>query len=127
MEFKQILQDYYKISDIVFNINDRHFHLHKAILGSRSSWFEKLCVNGMFKESTQSIIEINIIPMDIFEIVIEYIYTGCDNFSPSIVLQVLITADEIDLKNLHQICEKEVQKTLNYRKRNRNYSIGRAP
>jgi len=87
------------------------FYLHKAILGSRSIWFEKLCVDRKFKESTQSIIKIETISKEIFEIVVDYIYTGYANVAPLVTL-VLVVADELDLKGLLQICESEILQHL---------------
>jgi len=46
------------ISDITFLITDKEFLLHKAIIGSRSLWFEALCVKGSFKEASQPVIKI---------------------------------------------------------------------
>jgi len=105
-EMKQLI-DYKHLSDITFSVNDRDFHLHKVILGSRSIWFENLCVNGKFKESSQSVIKLETISKEIFEIVVEYIYTGYANVG-ALAVQILLAADELDLKGLLKICESEI-------------------
>jgi len=93
---------------------EKLFRLHKAILGSRSAWFEALCVKQNFKETSISIITIDTITLEVFEVIIEYIYTGrLRELPPSVAIEVLIEANKLGLTRLHQICQRDIDGYLN--------------
>ncbi|CAP65152.1 uncharacterized protein PODANS_5_7230 [Podospora anserina S mat+] len=65
-------------SDVVVKCGDKEWKLHKAILCTRSVWFEK-ALTGQFEEATSGVITIQDFQPEAVEWVIRYIYTGvCD-------------------------------------------------
>jgi len=63
-------------SDVTLLVGGRSIRAHKVILASRSEFFDRLMFGGM-KECDQNEIEIKDIGnVDLFEMVLEYAYTG---------------------------------------------------
>jgi len=111
-EMAPALKEFKHLSDITFSVQDKLFYLHKAIIGARSIWFESLCVKGTFKEASQSVVKIETMSADVFERVVEFLYTGRVSIPPVIAFEILITANELGLKRLHQLCERIIASHL---------------
>ena len=63
-------------SDVTLLVGGRSICAHKAILASRSEFFDRLMFGGM-RESGQGEIEMQDIEnVDLFELILEYVYTG---------------------------------------------------
>ena len=63
-------------SDVTLLVGGRSIRAHKVILASRSEFFDRLMFGGM-KESGQGEIEMQDIGnVDLFELILEYAYTG---------------------------------------------------
>jgi len=106
------LKEYLHLSDVKFLVSGKEFYLHKGILGCRSPWFETLCVKGTFKEALEPIIKIESMSADVFGIIIEYLYTGRAFIIPECSVETLLTAHELNLPRLHQICQREIMQYL---------------
>jgi len=59
-------------------------------------------------ETTQTIIKVETMSAEVFEIVVEYLYTGKAYIQPLLSVETLNTADELGLNRLFQICEHEI-------------------
>ncbi|KAK0736633.1 BTB/POZ protein [Apiosordaria backusii] len=65
-------------SDVVVKCGSKEWKLHKAILCTRSVWFEK-ALTGQFQEASTGVVTIQDFEPEAVEWVIRYIYTGvCD-------------------------------------------------
>ncbi|KAK4182685.1 BTB/POZ protein [Podospora australis] len=62
-------------SDVTVRCQDREWNLHKAILCTRSEWFEK-ALNGKFQEAQTGIVKIEDFEPEAVNWVVRYIYTG---------------------------------------------------
>jgi len=111
-EMAPALKEFKHLSDVTFSVQEKPLFLHKAILGSRSAWFESLCVKGKFKEGKLDVIKIETIAADVFERVVEFLYTGRVSVPPIIAFELLISANELGLKRLHQLCERTIASHL---------------
>ena len=89
-KLSQALNDLRKenqLCDIVIKVGGRAFSAHKAVLAACSSYFMAMFTSG-FKESTES--EINIEgKAEIFEILLEYAYTGTLEVTPEKAYDIL--------------------------------------
>jgi hypothetical protein len=92
-------------SDVIFEVEGKTIHAHKAILVSQCEHFKAMFTSGM-KESTQTKIEIKDWTYSSYFHMIEYLYTGCiEDFNPTIGLEILGLADAYGLENLKFLCE----------------------
>ncbi|KAG9300208.1 hypothetical protein G9A89_002654 [Geosiphon pyriformis] len=89
--------------------NTRTFNAHSPILGARSSYFVRALSNDCVKrENNTIIIHIPNIPPRIFEVVLRYIYNGeisLEEHGILAILELLVAADELSLKNLTNYLE----------------------
>lgn len=87
--------------------NERIFHFDKFILSARCPWFHS-CFYHQWKESTRGVIEIKEMEPDVFQSLVEYIYTDTipeAKYSPDILTQLISVADQLNLLRLKEICE----------------------
>ena len=64
-----------KHTDVTFKIDGHLVPAHKAILASQSEYFERLLF-GEMKEATMDEIELHDVPVEAFQMVLEYAYCG---------------------------------------------------
>ncbi|XP_044020669.1 speckle-type POZ protein-like [Aphidius gifuensis] len=65
-----------KFTDVVFNVDGIIIHAHKFILGSRSSIFQQIFENQLIENSREYVIQITDIKVNVFNQLLEYIYTN---------------------------------------------------
>jgi len=65
-----------KLCDVLFIVDGKSLHAHKAILAARSSYFRALFLNGM-QESNNGVdeIQVNDFSYDVFRCVLHWVYT----------------------------------------------------
>jgi len=102
------VKDMIVFSDITFLVEGESILLHKAVLGSRCSYLETLCVKVGFKEAMQSVIKLDDMSLAVFNVIIEFLYKDTADIPTAIVLDVLVKANEWGLNKLKQICEKDL-------------------
>ncbi|KAL9646255.1 hypothetical protein ABK040_009942 [Willaertia magna] len=110
---------YSKYSDIeieLINDNNNILKLHKCILSCRCDYFKIMFTTNTFIESLQKRIPFENITMDIFEIILKYLYTGHEPTDDEIKSEQLISLLElctrINLDNLKIIIERKIIKYL---------------
>ncbi|XP_055833872.1 BTB/POZ domain-containing protein At2g30600 isoform X1 [Solanum dulcamara] len=100
----------YSDLDIYVGVHDIALRSHKVILGSWSTPFTKMFTNGM-RESVSSMICLKDVPLEAFKIMLEFMYSGELNKEATagintLLLQLLLLADEFGVTLLHQECCK---------------------
>jgi len=94
-----------ELSDIKFILEGKPFYAHKVIIAARCEYFRKMFFGG-FKQSH----EINIpdTKYEVFQALMEYLYTGKIKLNVGIDLQLLYIADEYQISELFSICESYI-------------------
>ncbi|KAK4348915.1 hypothetical protein RND71_031670 [Anisodus tanguticus] len=100
----------YSDLDIYVGVHDIVLRSHKVILGSWSTPFTKMFTNGM-RESVSSVVSLKDVPLEAFKIMLEFMYSGKLNKEATeeintLLLQLLLLADEFGVTLLHQECCK---------------------
>lgn len=81
------------------------FHIHRAILSAVSPYFKALYTNSL-KNGKADITEItiDIVPATIFELILDFAYTGTCKITPENVEQLLSYADQFEVLGVIQLC-----------------------
>ncbi|XP_049362808.1 BTB/POZ domain-containing protein At2g30600 [Solanum verrucosum] len=100
----------YSDLDLYVGVHDIVLRSHKVILGSWSTPFTKMFTNGM-RESVSSVVCLKDVPLEAFKIMLEFMYSGELNKEATegintLLLQLLLLADEFGVTLLHQECCK---------------------
>ncbi|RIA96988.1 hypothetical protein C1645_871675, partial [Glomus cerebriforme] len=104
--------------DFIINIDDndnkKEFCLHSIILETRSSFFEDAISNGLAKkENNIYILNFPDISVDVFNIIIRYIYGGTidlNNKPAADILNLLIDCEKFKLKELYDYVQDNLIK-----------------
>lgn len=101
-------------SDVSIVVNERVFHVHKCILMCRSPKFQAM-FSGEMKESIQSTIHLLDTDDNLFEKLLQWIYSGNVVMPDHVndVCKLLIMADEYFLNDLKMRCEEDIISKLN--------------
>lgn len=93
-------------SDVTFEIEGKEIKAHRGILASRSKYFEAM-FSGNFSESNQATIPIADVDAEIFQKMLEYIYSGnLPENALEIAHKLLPLGDKYELDDLVNDCEK---------------------
>lgn len=105
-EFSQLVNNSF-FSDVTFIIgpNETKIFGHKLILSSRCIYFKKLFESGM-RECKEGLIYRPNDNVDVFLLVLKYIYTGTIVLNNENVLHVLALSDEFMIPTLKSFCAK---------------------
>ena len=89
-------------SDVTISVGGKNFALHRNILSARSSAFEAL----LKANCCTSHLEITDVTVDVFEILLSFIYTGkVPSLEPKMAQDLLTAADKYHLEQLKTIAE----------------------
>ena len=102
-DFVQLLQSQ-KLSDVIIEVHERVFHGHKNILAARSPVFAAMFENEML-EKAESFVSIPDIDDEVFEDMLQYIYTGKIPNLKKTVFGLLPAADKYQIEKLKIMCE----------------------
>ncbi|XP_057319523.1 speckle-type POZ protein-like isoform X2 [Microplitis mediator] len=111
-------QDYKKLyesgmgTDVTITVDDTHFLAHRNILMARSPVLGAMFSHEMIEKKENKITIPNITP-DIFEKVMEYIYTDEVSGLAEIADDLLKAADKYQILSLKNICQESLSETLN--------------
>eukprot|EP00297_Palpitomonas_bilix_P005055 CAMPEP_0113875200 /NCGR_PEP_ID=MMETSP0780_2-20120614/4800_1 /TAXON_ID=652834 /ORGANISM="Palpitomonas bilix" /LENGTH=645 /DNA_ID=CAMNT_0000861143 /DNA_START=98 /DNA_END=2035 /DNA_ORIENTATION=+ /assembly_acc=CAM_ASM_000599 len=102
-----------EFSDVVIDVDGHSIPAHRVILASASPYFRALFTSGM-KEVEESTIKLEEVGKDAFDCALQYMYNGCippksENVSN---IELLHIANYLGLKQLEDIMQKEIGKTL---------------
>ncbi len=97
-----------QLCDVVINVGGKAFNAHKNVLAARSSYFFAMFTSG-FREAAES--EVNIDgKAEIFEFILEFVYTGVIKISPETVLELLEMACYMQLTDASQYIADYIQR-----------------
>jgi len=106
------LNNFNYLSDVTISVDGITFKLHKVILMARCKFFEGMLSHN-FKENKSNSITLDSMTADVFEKVVEYIYTGrIVDLPAQLCMDILVAANLLGLKRLTTICEKALQPLL---------------
>ncbi|XP_057318193.1 speckle-type POZ protein-like [Microplitis mediator] len=98
-------------SDIIINVGDHIFEAHKIMLMARSPVIAAMFSHDMI-ENKESKISISDITPEIFQKVLEYIYTDKVTGLDESNVELLKAADKYQLRSLKNTCEESLSKIL---------------
>ena len=109
-EVLQDLEDLYedkKKSDVTFNVRGKKIQAHKNILIARSQVFAAM-FDHPSKEKMTGIVDVTDIEPDVFEELLNYIYTGRvpSEQMEQLAIELLAAADKYQLEKLKKTCGK---------------------
>ncbi|GBB88261.1 hypothetical protein RclHR1_01480026 [Rhizophagus clarus] len=97
-------KNYDFIVNVDKNVNRKAFYLHSIILETRSAYFEDVLSNGLVKkENNTFILDFPDISVNVFNILVRYIYGGTINIrreEATVILNLLIACEKFKLKEL---------------------------
>lgn len=96
-----------KFSDITFNVQGREFKAHKVILAAHSQVFSAMFEHEM-EEKRQNGVEIIDVKPEVFQEMLDFIYTGKAPNLNKKASDLLAVADKYALEELKIICEQEL-------------------
>ncbi|XP_008556025.2 speckle-type POZ protein B isoform X1 [Microplitis demolitor] len=100
-------------SDIVLVVDNRKFLAHKAILMARSAVFFAMFSNAM-KEQKENEVNIPDMNPDIFEKMLEFMYTDeITDIDDNDIVDLLDAAEKYQLPSLKELCERLLIQSLN--------------
>ncbi|XP_033867879.2 actin-binding protein IPP-like [Acipenser ruthenus] len=100
MNRMRILKDF---CDVQLLVGGRQFSVHRLVLAASSPYFSALFTGGM-READKDIVQILGVEADVFEMLLEFIYSGVVNVTVDNVQELIITADMLQLSEVVKIC-----------------------
>ncbi|KAF6109205.1 intracisternal A particle-promoted polypeptide [Phyllostomus discolor] len=89
--------------DVQLQVGKETFKVHRLILAASSPYFAALFTGGM-KESSKDVVQILGIEAGIFQILLDFIYTGIVNISVNNVQELIVAADMLQLTEVVNLC-----------------------
>ncbi|RXM33351.1 Actin-binding protein IPP [Acipenser ruthenus] len=100
MNRMRILKDF---CDVQLLVGGRQFSVHRLVLAASSPYFSALFTGGM-READKDIVQILGVEADVFEMLLEFIYSGVVNVTVDNVQELIVTADMLQLSEVVKIC-----------------------
>ena len=100
------------LADFVIECGGKKFPCHKAILANRSDVFAGLFSSGTWLENKSNKFPIKDHSPEVVKQTLEFIYTNQIPAGTTASLDLLIIADQFNLKDLIRLCESELSKTM---------------
>ncbi|KAM9314872.1 kelch-like protein 10 [Pholidichthys leucotaenia] len=98
-----------KLTDAVIKVEDTEFKIHKIILVNLSPYFRALLLCA---SSEQKVFNIPGISAPIMELILEYAYTGLVSVTVENIQELLLTADQLEVMDIVQICWNFIENEL---------------
>ncbi|KAL3846716.1 hypothetical protein ACJMK2_017682 [Sinanodonta woodiana] len=105
------LRKKHQLCDVILKVQGKEFHVHKTVLAASSDYFLAMFSSNL-SEKTQSVIELHEMESDVFEKVIEFVYTAEITLTTANVQDLLHAACLLMLKGIQLACSTFLQKEL---------------
>ncbi|XP_055007765.1 actin-binding protein IPP isoform X2 [Boleophthalmus pectinirostris] len=89
--------------DVGLNVGGQVFRVHRLVLAASSPYFSALFSGGM-RESEKEEVRIHGVEREVFEILLDFIYTGLINITVENVQELMVAADMLQLTEVVSIC-----------------------
>ncbi|OBS83235.1 hypothetical protein A6R68_22772 [Neotoma lepida] len=89
--------------DVQLQVGKETFQVHRLVLAASSPYFAALFAGGM-KESSKDVIQILGIEAGIFELLLDFIYTGLVTIAVNNVQELIVAADMLQLTEVVNLC-----------------------
>ncbi|XP_057565451.1 actin-binding protein IPP isoform X3 [Hippopotamus amphibius kiboko] len=89
--------------DVQLQVGRETFKVHRLVLAASSPYFAALFSGGM-KESSKDVVQILGIEAGIFQILLDFIYTGVVNIGVNNVQELIVAADMLQLTEVVNLC-----------------------
>ncbi|XP_039175873.1 actin-binding protein IPP isoform X1 [Crotalus tigris] len=89
--------------DVQLQVGEGAYKVHRLVLAASSSYFAALFAGGM-KESSKDVVQILGVDANIFQILLEFIYTGIVNINENNVQELIVAADMFQLSEVVDLC-----------------------
>ncbi|XP_074236831.1 actin-binding protein IPP isoform X3 [Saimiri boliviensis] len=89
--------------DVQLQVGKETFKAHRLVLAASSPYFAALFTGGM-KESSKDVVPILGIEAAIFQILLDFIYTGIVNIGVNNVQELIVAADMLQLTEVVHLC-----------------------
>ena len=100
------------LSDVCFIIEGKEIRANKAIMAARSEHFKAMFYGGM-KEQYDAKIEIDDITYNVFEAILEYLYTdNVKGMNVEMAISLMIASERFMLDRLKAMCQDSIRKNI---------------
>ncbi|XP_076790509.1 actin-binding protein IPP isoform X4 [Arvicanthis niloticus] len=89
--------------DVQLQVGKETFQVHRLVLAASSPYFAALFTGGM-KESSKDVVQILGIEAGIFQLLLDFIYTGLVNIAVNNVQELIVAADMLQLTEVVNLC-----------------------
>lgn len=89
--------------DVQLQVGKETFKVHRLVLAASSPYFAAL-FTGAMKESSKDVVQILGIEAGIFQILLDFIYTGIVNIGVNNVQELIVAADMLQLTEVVNLC-----------------------
>ncbi|XP_053104084.1 actin-binding protein IPP isoform X2 [Hemicordylus capensis] len=89
--------------DVQVQVGEEAFKVHRLVLAASSPYFAALFAGGM-KESSKDVVRILGVEADIFQILLDFIYTGIISIGENNVQELIVAADMFQLTEVVDLC-----------------------
>ncbi|XP_014993897.2 actin-binding protein IPP isoform X3 [Macaca mulatta] len=89
--------------DVQLQVGKETFKAHRLVLAASSPYFAALFTGGM-KESSKDVVPILGIEAGIFQILLDFVYTGVVNIGVNNVQELIVAADMLQLTEVVHLC-----------------------
>ncbi|KAM3866016.1 actin-binding protein IPP [Diretmus argenteus] len=89
--------------DVGLRVGCRVFRVHRLVLAASSPYFSALFSGGM-REVDEEEVQIQGVEAEVFEILLDFIYTGLINVTVENVQELMVAADMLQLSEVVSIC-----------------------
>ncbi|XP_010419869.1 PREDICTED: ARMADILLO BTB ARABIDOPSIS PROTEIN 1 [Camelina sativa] len=110
------------LSDVTFLIDGKKFSAHKICLVASSDIFRAM-FDGLYKERNAPNVEIPNIRLEVFELMMRYIYTGRVTIPKHLAKDLLVAADQYLLQGLKRQCEYTIAQEISLDKIPQMYEL----
>ncbi|XP_007664546.1 actin-binding protein IPP isoform X2 [Ornithorhynchus anatinus] len=89
--------------DVRLQVGEETFRVHRLVLAASSPYFSALFTGGM-KESSKDVVQILGIEAGIFQMLLDFIYTGVVDIGVNNVQELIVAADMLQLSEVVDLC-----------------------
>ncbi|XP_051555492.1 actin-binding protein IPP [Myxocyprinus asiaticus] len=89
--------------DVRLLVGGRVFGVHRLVLAASGPYFSAL-FSGAMSEAHEEEVRITGVEADVFEMILEFIYTGCIDVTVDTVQELMVAADMLQLSEVVEIC-----------------------